>query len=104
MEPFVRPEKNRSRRLVKALPLGLALLLLCRGAGAQTTVNQFVVGANGVNPLVNYLTQIYATNFINGAYGQFSQFSYTQNYTGSQTWLGALYHNWYNTVNFTNQG
>jgi hypothetical protein len=103
MEPFVRPDKTRSRWL-KAVPLGLALLLLGCDAGAQTA-SLFEVGvdADGADPLVNYLTQIYATNFVCGADGQSSQFSFTQ-YTGSQNWLGALYHNWYNTLNFTNVG
>ncbi len=103
MEPFVRPESLRSCWL-KAAVLGLALMLLGCGVGAQTTANQFEVGANGVaDPLVNYLTQIYATNFINGANGQFSRFGFNY-YTGAPNWLGALYHNWYNTVNFTNVG
>ena len=103
MEPFVRPQKTRSCWR-KALPLGLALLLLGRSAGAQTTVNLFEVGANGVaDPLINYYTQIYATNFVNGANGQFSQFSFNQ-YTGAPNWQGALYHSWYNMLNFTNTG
>ena len=104
MKSFVRHQKNPQSRWLKAAPFGLVLLLLCRAAGAQTMVNLFEVGANGVNdPLVNYLPQIYATNFVNGV-SSGSQFSYTQQYTGSQNWFYALNHNWYNTLNFTNVG
>jgi hypothetical protein len=111
MESFVCPRKARSRWL-KALPVGLSLLLLAGTAGAQNP-GTFSVGsgyngtgvadASNVDPLVNYLPQIYATNFINGVDGLNSTFSISS-YTGSPNWLGALYENWYNTLNFTNVG
>ena len=99
MELFFCPSKVRSRWL-KVLPLGLALLLLGRSAGAQTT---FEVGANGVaDPLINYTTPIICTNFINGANGQNSRFSYSS--SSSSTWLNSLYQGWRYTLNFTNLG
>ena len=102
MASFVRPGKIRSWWL-QTLPLGLALMLLGRSAAADQ--NTFTVGIDGtgVDPLINYLTPIHATNFYNGVNGQASQFSFTT-YVSSQNWLTSLYHNWYNTVNFTNVG
>ncbi|MEI7533064.1 MAG: hypothetical protein WCK57_01750 [Verrucomicrobiae bacterium] len=102
MASFFRPGKIRSWWL-QTLPLGLALMLLGRSAAADQ--NTFTVGIDGtgVDPLINYLTSIHATNFYNGANGQASQFSFTT-YVSSQNWLTSLYHNWYNTVNFTNVG
>ncbi len=105
MELFARPSKAGSWWL-KALPVGLSLLLLGRSAMAQPATPSFVVGDNGLNdsdPLVNYYTPIWATNFINGANGLYSTFSFTT-YSGSANWLGALYHGWHNTLNFTNLG
>ena len=102
MASFVRPGKIRSWWL-QALPLGLALMLLGRSAAADQ--NTFTVGIDGTgaDPLINYPTSIHTTNFYNGVNGQASQFSFTT-YISSQNWLTSLYHNWYNTVNFTNVG
>jgi hypothetical protein len=100
MESFVRPKKTRFCWL-KALPVGLLLLL--QGHSAMATMDTFDVGsgdpAGNVQPLVNYTTPIWATNFLNG---ENSQFVFDLAYSSS--WIDALYSGWHNTVNYTNYG
>jgi len=103
MELIVRPSKV-CRWWLKALPVGLSLLLLGAVAGAQN-LNTFNVGSgtpgdNNTEPMVDYLTSIYATNFFNDTS---STFSLDLN-PNSPSWVNNLYNNWYYTLNFTNFG
>lgn len=86
---------------MKALPVGLLLLLPGHRAGAQ--VDTFNVGsgtpAGNIEPLIDYTPFIQATNFVNDTSSTFSW-----NLGSSGTWLNGLYQGWYYTQNFTNAG
>lgn len=91
-----------------ALPLGVLLLLLGRGAGAQN-LDTFVVGSgvpagNSGNPLVDYFTPINATNFVNNAGSTFEEDPTSGIISGQINWLPSLYQGWWYVRNFTNNG
>ena len=104
MEPFVCPSKI-CRWWLRALPVGLLVLLLGAVAGAQQNLNTFNVGSgtpgdNNTEPMVDYLTPINATNFFNDTSSTFS----FQLDPGASSWIDDLYEGWHYTRNFTNNG
>lgn len=93
---------NRRFKWLNVLTLVLACLWLGRAAEAQV-MDTFEVGSGNptgnVNPLVNYLPAINATNFLNDNGGIFSETT-----AFNLSWPSGLYTGWHYTQNFVNNG